>query len=468
MWRAPGCAHGGSVTTRQVGRNDRCPCGSGKKYKHCCLWQDQQLRRERRKAGRAPSPAAEGLPGIVQRARRLTQELKKVPGEEARALEEEGHKLERMAARLAARAEVDAAMKTLEAHKDVFDELMADPAVMERAVRLFSEDRFIDLRFSIDELEEAFGVVGYPAPGPRGFGDAEMEILMKAAVHLAGDEEARADAAWVVLEQLPEIVAAGRFKDGWLIQHSAHRLVTKPSEPNALMFAMVVQAFEAWQRGLMEKQESIIEELGIDRSTLRETSFDELRELAREVSRDPSKRARLERFFAEDPVLQSQAERDRERMWHEAVNLMKRADARCLLLSPGELEPWLIDLTEHLDGVRGRVRASAEAGGRVDSKTIELMAERIADLTVEMSAAVYDSERIDELRDSLRAYARRLDDAGEEEAARWAESASMLIEGDLPPHENPFLRWTCHASLREAIRAAAGRDNQPGGAGRAE
>ncbi|MDH3560983.1 MAG: SEC-C metal-binding domain-containing protein, partial [Gammaproteobacteria bacterium] len=22
---------------RKVGRNDPCPCGSGKKYKHCCL-----------------------------------------------------------------------------------------------------------------------------------------------------------------------------------------------------------------------------------------------------------------------------------------------------------------------------------------------------------------------------------------------------------------------------------------------
>lgn len=22
---------------RAVGRNDRCPCGSGRKYKHCCL-----------------------------------------------------------------------------------------------------------------------------------------------------------------------------------------------------------------------------------------------------------------------------------------------------------------------------------------------------------------------------------------------------------------------------------------------
>jgi hypothetical protein len=26
----------GSVRTRQVGRNDACPCGSGEKYKRCC------------------------------------------------------------------------------------------------------------------------------------------------------------------------------------------------------------------------------------------------------------------------------------------------------------------------------------------------------------------------------------------------------------------------------------------------
>lgn len=27
---------------RKIGRNDRCPCGSGKKYRHCCLEQDKQ------------------------------------------------------------------------------------------------------------------------------------------------------------------------------------------------------------------------------------------------------------------------------------------------------------------------------------------------------------------------------------------------------------------------------------------
>ncbi|MCE2482866.1 MAG: SEC-C domain-containing protein [Alphaproteobacteria bacterium] len=23
--------------SRKIGRNDPCPCGSGRKYKHCCL-----------------------------------------------------------------------------------------------------------------------------------------------------------------------------------------------------------------------------------------------------------------------------------------------------------------------------------------------------------------------------------------------------------------------------------------------
>ncbi|MEM9290067.1 MAG: SEC-C metal-binding domain-containing protein [Acidobacteriota bacterium] len=26
--------------TKAIGRNDPCPCGSGKKYKHCCLYPD--------------------------------------------------------------------------------------------------------------------------------------------------------------------------------------------------------------------------------------------------------------------------------------------------------------------------------------------------------------------------------------------------------------------------------------------
>ena len=32
-------------TTKKVGRNDPCPCGSGKKYKNCCMKKDQEAER---------------------------------------------------------------------------------------------------------------------------------------------------------------------------------------------------------------------------------------------------------------------------------------------------------------------------------------------------------------------------------------------------------------------------------------
>lgn len=31
-----------------TGRNEKCPCGSGKKYKHCCLQKDIEAEREKR------------------------------------------------------------------------------------------------------------------------------------------------------------------------------------------------------------------------------------------------------------------------------------------------------------------------------------------------------------------------------------------------------------------------------------
>jgi len=60
--RAPGPA---AVMTAEVGRNDPCPCGSGRKYKHCCQAKDP----------RADMPAgmAQGSPSALrQRLQALT------------------------------------------------------------------------------------------------------------------------------------------------------------------------------------------------------------------------------------------------------------------------------------------------------------------------------------------------------------------------------------------------------------
>ena len=44
-----------------IGRNDPCPCSSGKKYKKCCLPAEQARAAEQRKAAEPPNP-----PDVVQ------------------------------------------------------------------------------------------------------------------------------------------------------------------------------------------------------------------------------------------------------------------------------------------------------------------------------------------------------------------------------------------------------------------
>ncbi len=41
------------------GRNDPCPCGSGRKYKHCCLEKDEANARAARAEAAAQAPPAE-------------------------------------------------------------------------------------------------------------------------------------------------------------------------------------------------------------------------------------------------------------------------------------------------------------------------------------------------------------------------------------------------------------------------
>jgi SEC-C motif-containing protein len=48
-----------SPDPNSLGRNDPCHCGSGKKYKACCLAKDEAAAREARAKAAAEAPAAE-------------------------------------------------------------------------------------------------------------------------------------------------------------------------------------------------------------------------------------------------------------------------------------------------------------------------------------------------------------------------------------------------------------------------
>jgi hypothetical protein len=46
----------------KIGRNDRCPCGSGKKYKQCCLAKDEAAARAAQAKSTAPAAARTAEP----------------------------------------------------------------------------------------------------------------------------------------------------------------------------------------------------------------------------------------------------------------------------------------------------------------------------------------------------------------------------------------------------------------------
>jgi uncharacterized protein len=66
----------------QVGRNDKCPCGSGRKYKQCCLGKDEE------KARKARAKAAEKAAKEAEKARKAAEKAGEKPSEKEEAAAE--------------------------------------------------------------------------------------------------------------------------------------------------------------------------------------------------------------------------------------------------------------------------------------------------------------------------------------------------------------------------------------------
>ncbi len=440
------------MTGYGVGRNDPCPCGSGKKYKYCCLRKDQRRRRGGTEVSASGASQKRSVGGLLEQAEFPTRQVGGGRGEEARASQEQGEWLERMAAELIAEQQIDAAMEMLEERRDAFDEMVADPIkMMDRAMGLFSGDLFSDFRISPDALQQAFDAVGYPRSGGQGFSDEDIEILAAIAIHLAGDEEARADAARSLLALLPGLVDAGRLKDGWLVQHSAYCLVEVPEWNSPLMSVMVQLAYAAWQQDMQEKRESMLAELGVDVSALRTADPDEIRALRLDVERDPEKLARAERFYAEHPTLQASAERWMMQVGSEVLKLLKRDEAQGLLLSPQEMEPYLSDFVERMEAMQERFGNPYGAGGSADSEMLQAARASIRVVAREMTASIFSSERVNKLIEAMKEYAHGLDCRGDDDEARWVRKALAIVELDMDLSENPVLLAISYGSVREAL-----------------
>ena len=118
------------MRNKTVGRNDPCPCGSGRKYKRCCLAADEQ--RAAQECASVPQADEEdpapAPPAGVRQITGLLQELARKSSSKAERAE-----FKELLARtkpvldyMQQQPAIEAASQAIEAHRPDFDRLVED------------------------------------------------------------------------------------------------------------------------------------------------------------------------------------------------------------------------------------------------------------------------------------------------------------------------------------------------------
>jgi hypothetical protein len=170
---------------------------------------------------------------------------------------------------------------------------------------------------------------------------------------------------------------------------------------------------------------------------------------------DPGTRARLETYYAEHPMLREQAQAEAWELEKRSLLLLEREDAGPLYLSPEEVVPWLKPLRDRLEPIETLALQAATEGRVDDAQLRHEMGPVLAEISQEMAASVFTPERIEQLAETLRTYQRQLLEAGENQAARYAQGGLLALEHEPSPPDNPFLIGICLVSLRATFLAVS-------------
>lgn len=409
---------------KALGRNDRCHCGSGKKYKHCHLEADRQLESEAMRAAlpEEPPPSPDDITELLDNT------------------------LAPLTAYLARQEEIEAALRALKPHHKEFDRSWEDAqAFALRITALFKDDRFKDLRFTADEIELAFEEVGYPQDAVDE--EAGVAIIRDAILHLA-DQDRRSQLSLGVAWHLPDFVAEGRFMDACLIEQMATDTLAQPDASNAFLFAMFLHGYDEWIEQVNEEEDLLAEEIGVSRESLEDMNADEFDAWQEMMLKDPVQKAKMEAFIQSNPDFQAKLLKKLDQAEVESIKLLDRPDAGFLLLSPETVEPWFLELCQRLESLVAVSQPPAPPEAAAPPGSMQTI---LYSLVHEMAQSVFTPERIQQLLAQLRQYRGELLDSGETMAASQAQAAIILVSEEVNPGTNYFLASICFASLKPVI-----------------
>jgi hypothetical protein len=449
---------------KKPGRNDLCHCGSGKKYKKCCLSKDQHLpwrdsppgRTSRRTPRRPSPPASHDLKALPDRLRKLAKQGSAKERKEAAELLATTEPLIDYMAR---REEILEADKALESHVDAFEELVEDEERYLALIRdLCAEERFARFRFTAADIQRAFDHVGQPAT--MAADERSVQTLRAAMLHIA-DKDRRQVLSLGLLTQLPDLVKAGRHLEAWLLRSLVAEMGDRPDEPNPFLFEMFSFGYDAWIGERQAKGAAMLRDLGIDVDRLRGMNPGEIDAWIRSQMADPANKGTLEAFFQANPGLREESMANLEIMERRATDLLAREDSRFLLLDPEEIEPWMERFNERA-AQSGLAPSTAE--DQLSEEDLSRLFQEVAlPLMREMAKAVFTRDRIRQLVEQLKVYRNDLHEEGEHHSFQLAMGAIRYVEREDEPGLNSFLLALCWLSLNSLGEMLAPDDSESEG-----
>jgi hypothetical protein len=452
----------------RVGRNEPCPCGSGKKYKRCCLATDAVRETARHQQEQEPveepewdADAVAPQPPPPRDIRQLVSQIRKlartVSPQDRAGLEQALSKVGPLLPYMERQPEIEAASKALETHRAEFELLAKDEAAYLARVRtLFAEEAFAPLRFTAKDVQRAFGTEG---PPPNAASTDQFVESVRAAILLLADKDYRGRASMNLMLRLPDYVAAGRWMDAWLLQQCAFLTGDSPEGSNPFLLEMFSFGYDAWAEEQRSRDVALLQELGLDLEHLQGMNLEEMDAWMQEQEADPVKKARMEALLLAHPEQRAQASANLEAMERDSVKLLEREDAAGLLLTREEIESWLPILNERWASIADKLPQSP-GDSPPDEATMNTVADAIWPLFREMAEHIFTPERIRQLIAQLKTYRNERFAAGEKRIAGLAHGAITYLQREDQPGLNSFLLILCFRSLRSLSAPPA--DSEPG------
>ena len=296
----------------KIGRNAPCPCGSEKKYKHCCLGSDEIA------------------------IRNVNADIVEENWIDYEPTDDSFEDITKVAILDDLRTEITDASYELEKHQKKFSRLLRKPAkFLKYAGKLFSEEPFENMCFTVNDMQMAFEKVGYPSDSDLFFNNTRKYIDCLVS------EELQRNYAINLMILLPHYVAEKRYIDASIIQHSVMLMDESPEDvvPPFLM-CLFMQGVNDWDIKRDDEQLEIFGKLGLDSDEIHRRGIEGLDSLIQEVMAK-NENTDLNGLLNAHPKLKAFAEAQCYESEKIACSLMHHEDASRFFLSFDEVEPWL-------------------------------------------------------------------------------------------------------------------------------